>query len=227
MTVRALFFDLDDTLCATTQSRPERARRAFQRLLDDHPKHEGLVWSRFYRGLLERDRSTGFIRGIKPVLEELGLAHTPAGQAAHGLWYFDGCTDLVCGYPGLADCLDMLGREFVLGLITNGEGEHQRRKLDALGVAHHFQHVLVSGEVGHLKPEAAIFRRALALAGVAASEAVHIGDHLDADIWGAKAAGLRAVWFNAEGRDPYWHGVSPDATVSSYRQLHPVLERWR
>jgi putative hydrolase of the HAD superfamily len=104
---------------------------------------------------------------------------------------------------------------------------HQRRKLDGLGIAAHFDHVLVSGEVGHLKPAAAIFRRALDLAGVKPQEAVHVGDHLDADIYGAQAVGMRAVWFNAERRHSYWHSAQPDATVSSYKELLAVLERWR
>jgi putative hydrolase of the HAD superfamily len=227
MTIRAIFFDLDDTLCATTSSRPERARRAFERLLADHPEHKGLRWEQFYRSLLAVDHSTGFIRGMKPVLEDLGLLDTPAGEAAHGLWFFDGCLDLICSYPGLAPCIECLRADYTLGLITNGEAVHQRRKLEALGLAGSFDHVLVSGEVGHLKPAAAIFRKALDLAEVEPHEAVHIGDHLDADIYGAKSVGMRAVWFNAERRHSYWDGAAPDATVTTYDELLAVLQRWR
>lgn len=37
MPVRAVFFDLDGTLCDTIGSRPQRARKAFERLRTDYP----------------------------------------------------------------------------------------------------------------------------------------------------------------------------------------------
>jgi HAD superfamily hydrolase (TIGR01549 family) len=225
--LRAVFFDLDDTLLPTTSSRHERAWRAFERLKTDHPQHPSLRFESFYRGLVAVDHSTGFIRGMQPVLEDLGLWDTPAGQAAHGLWFFDGCTDLIAGYPQACETIEALGRDYTLGLITNGEGVPQRRKLEALGIAHHFDVVLVSGEFGQMKPRRAIFDQALALAGVKASEAVHVGDHIEADVWGAQGAGMRAIWFNAEGRRSHWDSAVPDATVTSFPELSSVLARWR
>ncbi|HLF79543.1 MAG TPA: HAD family hydrolase [Dehalococcoidia bacterium] len=228
MSLRAVFFDLDDTLLPTTSSRPERARRAFDYLREAHPEHPGLRdWHRFYDSLLAYDHSTGFIRGMRPVLEELGLWQTPAGDVAHGHWFFDGSIDLIASYPDVPAVVEALRAEYTLGLITNGEGVHQRRKLDALGIAHHFDVVLISGEFGQLKPSRAIFEQALSLAGVSAREAVHVGDNLDADVYGAKSAGMRAVWFNAERRHSYWDSPLPDASISSFDQLASVLNRWR
>jgi putative hydrolase of the HAD superfamily len=63
-------------------------------------------------------------------------------------------------------------RGLKLGVITNGQGPVQRRKLAALALDREFDAVLVSGEEGVRKPDAEIFRRALAHLDVAAHEAV-------------------------------------------------------
>ncbi len=156
----------------------------------------------------------------------MGLWETPAGKAAYGLWFFDGCSDLIAPYPLACETIEALRADYKLGLITNGEGVHQRRKFEALGIAQHFDVVLVSGEFGQLKPSRAIFREALSRAGVQPNEAVHVGDHIEADIWGAQSAGMRTIWFNAEGRRSYWDSAMPDATVTSYLDLQRVLTKW-
>ncbi len=226
MPIRAVFFDLDDTLLPTTSSRRERATRAFERLKADHPDHKGLRFDSFFHNITAYDHSTGFSRGMQPVLEDLGLWETPAGKAAHGLWFFDGALDLIEPYPLACETIEALRSEYRLGLITNGEGIHQRRKFEALGIAQHFDFVLVSGEFGHLKPNRAIFREALARAGVEPHEAVHVGDHIEADVWGAQSVGMRAIWFNAERRRSHYDDATPDATVTSYLELRRVLEKW-
>jgi HAD superfamily hydrolase (TIGR01549 family) len=54
--------------------------------------------------------------------------------------------------------------------------------------------VLTSAQVGAAKPDPAIFEAALALVGVAAEQAVHVGDSPAQDVAGARAAGVPAVW---------------------------------
>jgi putative hydrolase of the HAD superfamily len=65
--------------------------------------------------------------------------------------------------------------------------------LRGLGLEQLVDGVLTSAEVGVRKPAPAIFERALALAGAGAGEAVHVGDSLDDDVAGARAAGIEAV----------------------------------
>jgi putative hydrolase of the HAD superfamily len=53
---------------------------------------------------------------------------------------------------------------------------------------------VTSAEVGSAKPAGELFAAALALAGASAQEAIHVGDSLEEDIAGARAAGIDAVW---------------------------------
>ena len=59
-----------------------------------------------------------------------------------------------------------------------------------------------SAAVGEPKPSSAVFRAALELAGVQASEAIHVGDSLANDIEGARSAGIRAILVDRSGAPP-------------------------
>jgi putative hydrolase of the HAD superfamily len=93
----------------------------------------------------------------------------------------------------------------------------QRRKIAALGLATTFDEILVSEEEGVRKPDAEIFRRAVQRCGVAAHEAVFVGDHPVADVEGAHLAGLIAVWKFV----PYWPAAVTGAPV--IHELSAVL----
>jgi putative hydrolase of the HAD superfamily len=75
------------------------------------------------------------------------------------------------------------------------------RVLGEIGLAKHLDGVISSGAVGHPKPDPTIFRAALALAGVAPAEAVHVGDSAENDVRGALAVGARAVLLRRESAD--------------------------
>lgn len=96
--------------------------------------------------------------------------------------------------------LSDLARSYALGIVTNGAGCLQREKLAASGLQDYFDVVVVSGEFGAGKPEASIFRHAMAQLDSEPDRTVMIGDSLPRDIDGATAAGLGAIWVNRTGR---------------------------
>jgi putative hydrolase of the HAD superfamily len=74
--------------------------------------------------------------------------------------------------------------------------------LEPLGLLGLVDAVVTSADVGAAKPDPALFLRALEQAGVAAEEAVHVGDSLDNDIAGARAAGIRPLLLVRQGEPP-------------------------
>lgn len=72
--------------------------------------------------------------------------------------------------------------------------------LERIGLLALVDAVVVSAVVGAPKPDRRLFAAALAAAGCAASEAVHVGDSIDHDLAGARAAGIRALLLDRAGR---------------------------
>jgi len=95
-------------------------------------------------------------------------------------------------------------------------------KMDRLGLPPLMDVVLIGDEAGPRKPDAAIFRQALAMLGMAVSEAWFVGDGPLVDIGGAYAAGLKAIWRESDGWDP---PTVPCETIRSLDALLPLLSQ--
>jgi putative hydrolase of the HAD superfamily len=90
--------------------------------------------------------------------------------------------------------------------------------LERAGLAELVDGVVASAVVGSAKPAPEIFRVALDVAGVAADEALHVGDSLTSDVEGAGAAGVRAVLIARRGGGP--EGVE---AIRSLEQLPSLI----
>jgi putative hydrolase of the HAD superfamily len=91
--------------------------------------------------------------------------------------------------------------------------------LERLGLAPLLHAVVTSAGLGAAKPAPAIFRHALALAGVAADDAVHVGDSVEEDVRGAAACGIRPVLLRRDGDDSA-AGAGEVKTIRSLTELH-------
>jgi putative hydrolase of the HAD superfamily len=90
---------------------------------------------------------------------------------------------------------DLRGAGVRTGLLTNGPSWMQRRKVELLGLEDELDAIGISEELGAAKPDPAAFAATLELMATAPESAVMVGDHLDWDVRGALAAGMRgAVW---------------------------------
>ncbi|RPI90941.1 MAG: HAD family hydrolase [Chloroflexi bacterium] len=115
-----------------------------------------------------------------------------------------------------------------LGLISNaGDDQDVQQLVRRFDVAQYFDFVLTSAACSYRKPHPRIFELALSNWYCPPSEAVMVGDNLDADIRGAKNAGLYAVWISRraghQSKDPL--PVEPDASLSTLSELPALLDR--
>jgi putative hydrolase of the HAD superfamily len=90
--------------------------------------------------------------------------------------------------------------------------------LGPAGLLEHVDAVVTSAQVGVAKPDRAIFEYALSLAGAGPGEAVHVGDSLENDVAGARAAGIRPLLVARDGAAPA--GVE---TIRSLAELPALL----
>jgi putative hydrolase of the HAD superfamily len=104
-------------------------------------------------------------------------------------------------YPEVPDVLAQLGELGVKRVVVSNWDVSLRGVLSRTGLSSLLDGIVISAEVGASKPDRAIFERALETAGVAADEALHVGDTAEVDLAGARGAGLRAVHLDRSGSD--------------------------
>jgi putative hydrolase of the HAD superfamily len=119
--------------------------------------------------------------------------------------------------------LRQLKKNFRLGLITNGAPDIQGTKIDGSNLASFFETITISGDHGFGKPDRRIFQLALQRLGVAAHEAVMIGDSLNRDVAGARDVGIRTIWINRYERTLTESHPVPDIELADLRDLPTIL----
>jgi len=125
----------------------------------------------------------------------------------------------------LAFCRD-LGLK--VGVVSDADSGMLRSLLSKHGLTGYLDFIIISDEVGALKPSEKIFEVALSEAGCEAGEALMVGDSAR-DIEGAKRAGLMAVLL-ARGESLELRGrasgvlLEPDMVISNLEELKgPIL----
>ncbi len=102
-------------------------------------------------------------------------------------------------YPDAIPTLESLkSAGYKLALVSNAPPDTSK-VIETLGLPRYFPVVLVSGVVGVSKPNPEIFRMALKQAGSVADETIHVGDVYEADVIGARNAGIRGVLLDRNG----------------------------
>ncbi|MCS0499532.1 HAD family hydrolase [Protaetiibacter mangrovi] len=210
MSIRAVLFDLDDTLFAHRESVEAgiHAHRAELggALAEAEPAAEFARWN-----ALEEEHYHRYLAGE---LDYLGQrrARARAFVAPYGIelddeaaeaWFESYRVHYETGWrlhDDAVPCLDTLGPRR-LGIITNGDLAFQTSKVQGVGLARHIplDALVASGEVGVAKPDARIFALAAERLGVTPPEACYVGDRLHTDAIGAARAGLLGVWIDRRG----------------------------
>lgn len=102
-------------------------------------------------------------------------------------------------FPDAPEALEAL-RERGLKLICVSNWDISLGEvLERCGLAGLLDGVVSSAEVGASKPDPAVFTRALQLADTTADRALHVGDTVEEDVEGARAAGVRVLHLDRNG----------------------------
>jgi putative hydrolase of the HAD superfamily len=130
---------------------------------------------------------------------------------------------------GAVKLLEEVGKNYRLGLLSNFTyGPVIRKSLEIIGIHRHFNEVIVSEEVGWRKPSPVIYQDMLLRLGVAANEALFIGDSPMEDIKGALDMDIKTVFvpsqFNSL-KDLAESKLSPDYSVLDLNALSKNLDK--
>ncbi len=100
-------------------------------------------------------------------------------------------------FDGASEVIEAASRIASLGLLSNGFREQVLGKVSQFKWNDTFKHIVISEEVGVMKPHREIFDHALSVTGYENPQAMlYIGDHYESDIIGAAGVGWQTVWVN-------------------------------
>ncbi|MFC9731485.1 HAD family hydrolase [Streptomyces roseolus] len=228
MTIRAVLWDVDDTLFdyAAADRAGMRAHLAAEGLAGLHGTVEEalirwkelteLYWRRFEErpaGNWQEQRRWR----VRDFLDRREMTD-PEADAWFGRYvaHYEAAWEL---FPDALPVLDLLAAEYRQGVLSNSSIHAQEPKLRALGVRDHFEAVLCAAELGSAKPAAEAFHAACAAFGLAPHEVAYVGDRPDIDALGAREAGLHGIWLDRAGT-----GGQPGLhRITDLHQLPPLL----
>tara|TARA_R110002049_G_scaffold156512_1_gene321531 strand:- start:187 stop:930 length:744 start_codon:yes stop_codon:yes gene_type:complete len=241
--LKALFLDMDETLCDTAAANREATRllaeeltRLYGNELDSQTVAQAYVrgmyrqWNdsqrqRYLPIIEQRGEGTFRAQLIRDLLAEQDIDDVSQETAQSLLDKFDkDRLDAFHFYPGIEEFLAEARKLFTLVVITNGPEYSQVPKVQAVHLARHVDHIIIGGQEPEQKPAASIFKKALKLAKCEAHEAIHVGDSLAADIAGAHNSGITSVWIQHQQPLDAELGINPHHTVLHPREI-PALIR--
>jgi 2-haloalkanoic acid dehalogenase type II len=223
--IRALTFDLDDTLW---DNRPV-LRGAEQALYDWLAEHYPRItrycslgaMQELRRDLLQgspelrHDVNTLRKRSLRIAAESAGYDHSLVEPA---FAVFLEARHRVTLYSDVVPALRSLREAgYCLGTLTNGNADVER-----LGLGHLFDFSLSAASTGRAKPHPRMFEEACRRARVEPAQLAHVGDEAETDLAGAQAAGVTVIWMNRGGQLPE-PGLPHHAQVRDMTELLALL----
>ena len=164
---------------------------------------------------------------ISKALESLGYSFGVNSEVVAGATnaFCEGFMEYVRIDDNAKSALEKLHERYKLGIVSNfAIPECVDKLLERHGLDSLFDVVVVSGAVNKRKPSPEIFERALEKLGVSAENAVFVGDTVDADIEGAKSAGMKAIFIERRPQKEV-ESACPDQTIKDLSELLTALER--
>ncbi len=247
MTIKAVTFDLWDTIVDDDSDEPKRAARGLRskreerrhllwRALDAQEPIDleqvslaydvadagfNLVWKELHINWTLEQRLRVVLNGLGRSLPAADLARV---VEATGRMEVEIAPDPI---DGIADALAALAKRYRLAVVSDAivtPGTNLRAILERYGLLQYFGGFAFSDEVGRSKPHRSMFEAAAAQLGVELHEIVHVGDREQNDIKGPHAIGIRAILFTATRPDDR-RDTTADAVCERHADLPALIDR--
>ena len=225
-----LFFDLDDTLWAFSENARDTFEEMYhkynyERYFDSFPHFYELyearnveLWAEYGNGKvtkeeLNKQRFSYPLEAVESKNEELSKAFSDS--------FFSVIPTKEKLMPHAREVLEYLSSDYNMYILSNGFKELQCRKMRSSGIDGYFKKVVLSDDIGILKPWPEIFHFALSATQSMMNDSLMIGDSWKNDIEGARGVGMHQVFYDIKGLDvlPF----QPTYHIHDLRELLSLL----
>lgn len=226
-----LFFDLDHTLWDFDANAEEaltelyqffklqsKAIGTFHQFYTIYLNHNATLWSRYEKGYITVDELKW--RRMWRTLLDFQIADEKLAKDMSE-YFLEILPTKKRVFDYTYEILEYLTKKnYSLHLLTNGFEKTQRIKLESSSLTKYFKNVITSEISNSVKPKKEIFEYALEKVNGKIEESIMIGDNLNADILGAKNAGMDSIfvnYINVENSD------DPTYTIHHLKELESIL----
>lgn len=223
--IRTITLDLDDTLWAIAPIIARADKRLYEwfgehfpRIVDQFSMPDILeLRNRVIEENSDRAYDLTFLRHavIARLGKESGYDDIPIDAA---FAVFDKVRNDPELFPDVRPALEALKVRYTLVAVTNGNAN-----LEKIGISDLFHEFVSAESVGAAKPDRRIFDAAVSAGGATQSQTLHVGDHPEMDVQGAREAGLRTVWINRDAAVWPEAIAAPDSIVANLHELERIL----
>ncbi|MEY8722712.1 YjjG family noncanonical pyrimidine nucleotidase [Bacteroides stercorirosoris] len=230
MQYKNLFFDLDDTLWAFSYNARDtfeemyrkyeydRYFRSFQHFYELYERRNVELWAEYADGKVTKDELNRQ-RFLYP-LEAVGEGDAALAKA-FSEDFFAVIPTKSRLMPHAREVLEYLAPKYNLYILSNGFQELQCHKMRSAGIDRYFKKVVLSDDIGVLKPWPEIFHFAMSATQSELRESLMIGDSWDNDITGARGVGMHQVYYNVTGRSEF--PFKPTYQITDLKELLQLL----
>lgn len=215
---KAVIFDLDQTLLDRTTSLINFLtwQTNYFRLVPNQIKQQ------FIQRFLDMDDNGKVWKDVvyENLTQEFMIKHISKEQLLES--YINDFNKFSCCFRNVEETiLDLKQKGYLIGLVSNGKTPFQEHNFYALGLTEFFSSIIVSEAVGLRKPDPTIFLLSCKQLGVHPQDCIFVGDNELADIQGAKAVGMKTIFFhpNSEVKS-----IISDANLHDYENFSEILE---
>lgn len=229
MPLRYIYFDLDNTLLDHNKAESKSHQSVYEKYpvlqsvsinkwLETYQQVNHNLWVKYQDG--EIDSHQLHFSRFHNSMEELGLSTENSREI--GVTYMDKYREFWEWIDEAEETLEQASKQFNVGIITNGFKETQHLKFKKLSMHKYTDQMIISEELGVLKPNPKVFDHATEIAGVSRGDILYVGDSYSSDIVGGVKAGWKTAWYTGVvGEDET--EFTPDLTFDRFEDLRKYL----
>ena len=230
MKYKNLFFDLDDTIWAFSQNARDTFEEVYQKYSFDryfdsfnhyytlYQQRNTELWIEYGEGKITKDELNRqrFFYPLQAVgMEDEALAEQFSKD------FFAIIPTKSTLMPHAKEVLEYLAPKYNLYILSNGFQELQCHKMRSAGIDRFFKKIVLSDDIGILKPWPEIFHFALSATQSEVCDSLMIGDSWENDVAGAKGVGMHQVFYNVTGKEEL--PFQPTYHISNLKELMQIL----